>query len=126
MVFAILMWVFDNEIMLAYTADPALILFSIPLVAYAGFVIFWDGLQMVFGHALRGLGETWIPTGIQTFVYVVIMTPLSYYLAIPLGRGVLGLLEAVFYASVISVILQGFHFYQKTRDAYPLIDRTSK
>ncbi len=126
LVFAILIWAFDNEIMLAYTADPALILFSIPLVAYAGFVIFWDGLQMVFGNALRGLGETWIPTGIQTLVYVVIMTPLSYYLAIPLGRGVLGLLEAVFYASVVSVILQGFHFYQKTRNAYPLIDRTSK
>lgn len=120
----VLMWTLDDEIMLAYSNDPALIIFSIPLVAYAGVVIFFDGLQMVFGNALRGLGETWIPTGIQTFVYVIIMTPLSYYLAIPLGRGVWGLLEAVFYASVVSVALQGFHFYQKTRNAYPLIDRT--
>ena len=87
-------------------------------------VIFFDGFQMILGHALRGLGETWIPTGIQTFVYVVIMSPLSYYLAIPMGRGVLGLLEAVVYASVVSVALQGFHFYQKTRAAYPLIERT--
>lgn len=125
-IFAVLIWAFDNEIILAYTNDTALILFSIPLIAYAGLVIFFDGFQMIFGHALRGLGETWIPTGIQTFVYVIIMTPLSYYLAIPMGRGVMGLLEAVFYASVVSVALQGFHFFQKTRDAYPLIDRTKK
>ena len=86
-------------------------------------MIFFDGLQMVLGNALRGLGETWIPTGIQTFVYVIIMIPLSYYLAIPLGRGVLGLLEAVLYASVVSVALQGGHFLQRTRAAYPLIDK---
>jgi len=118
--------VFDRQIFSAYTNDQALILFSLPFIAYTGLVVFFDGFQMIFGYALRGLGETWIPTGIQTLVYVVIMTPLSYYLAIPLDRGVLGLLEAVFYASVVSVALQGFHFYQKTRDAYPLIDRTKK
>lgn len=120
----ILVWGFDSEIFSAYTDDTALILFSLPFIAYTGLVIFFDGFQMIFGHALRGLGETWIPTGIQTFVYVVIMSPLSYYLAIPMGRGVLGLLEAVVYASVVSVALQGFHFYQKTRAAYPLIERT--
>ncbi|MEE8259271.1 MAG: MATE family efflux transporter [Sphingomonadales bacterium] len=119
-----LVWGFDSEIFSAYTDDTALILFSLPFIAYTGLVIFFDGFQMIIGHALRGLGETWIPTGIQTFVYVVIMSPLSYYLAIPMGRGVLGLLEAVVYASVVSVALQGFHFYQKTRAAYPLIERT--
>lgn len=119
----IIIWVFDRSIFAAFTDDAALILFSMPFVAYTGLVVFFDGFQMIFGHALRGLGETWIPTGIQTFVYVVVMTPLSYYLAIPMGRGVLGLLEAVVYASVISVVLQGFHFYQKTRAAYPLIER---
>ncbi len=123
---AILMWVLDDEIMLAYSNDPALIIFSIPLVTFTGVVIFFDGLQMVFGNALRGLGETWIPSGIQTFVYVVVMIPVSYYLAIPVGRGVMGLLEAVLYASVVSVALQGFYFYKKTKAAYPLIDKVQK
>lgn len=126
LVSGVLIWAFDRQIFSAYTDDQVLILYSMPFVAYTGLVIFFDGFQMIFGHALRGLGETWIPTGIQTFVYVVIMTPLSYYLAISLDRGVLGLLESVFYASVVSVILQGFHFFQKTKAAYPLIDRTKK
>ncbi len=126
LVSGILIWAFDREIFSAYTDDQALILFSMPFVAFTGLVIFWDGWQMVFGHALRGLGETWVPTGIQTFVYVVIMTPLSYYLAIPMGRGVLGLLEAVLYASLVSVAGQGLLFYLKTRGAYPLIDRIKK
>ena len=119
----VVIYLFDQEIFSFYTDDAALILFSLPFIAFTAYVIFFDGLQMVLGNALRGLGETWIPTGIQTFVYVIIMIPLSYYLAIPLGRGVLGLLEAVLYASVVSVALQGGHFLQRTRAAYPLIDK---
>jgi len=114
---------YDLEIFSLYTEDRMLILFAVPFVAYTAYVIFFDGLQMVLGNALRGLGETWIPTLIQSFVYIIIMTPLSYYLAIPMGRGVLGLLETVFYASVVSVLLQGGHFLQKTRDAFPLVSK---
>jgi MATE family multidrug resistance protein len=119
----IIIYFFDQEIFSLYTDDAALILFSLPFIAYTAYVIFFDGLQMVLGNALRGLGETWIPTGIQSIVYIIIMTPLSYYLAIPLGHGVLGLLEAVLYASIVSVALQGGHFLQRTRAAYPLIDK---
>jgi len=123
LVSGVIIYLFDVEIFSAYTEDQALILYSLPFIAYTAYVIFFDGLQMVLGNALRGLGETWIPTGIQSVVYIVIMTPLSYWLAIPEGHGVRGLLEAVFYASIVSVVLQGGHFLQRTRAAYPLVDK---
>ena len=121
--FSLIILIFDEEIFSFYTDDQGLILFALPFVAYTAYVTFFDGWQVVLANALRGLGETWIPTGIQSFVYIVVMMPISYYLAIPLGHGVLGLLESVFYASIVSVILQGLYFLHKTKAAYPLIEK---
>lgn len=106
-----------------YSDDARLIAFGAPFVAFAAFVIYADGAQAVLANALRGLGETWVPTGIQTVVYIVIMIPASYALALPLGRGLSGLLEAVLYASIVSIVLQAWRFRWKTRAAYPLLGK---
>lgn len=116
-------YLFNHEIIQAYSDDPALIAFGAGFVAFAGFIIIVDGGQALLASALRGLGETWGPTIIQTFVYIVIMIPASYWLAFPVGHGVMGLLEAMVYASIVSVALQGWRFYHKTKAAYPLVDK---
>ena len=114
---------FAHKLFTLYSSDLMLIAFGAPFVAYSAYVIFFDGGQAILANALRGLGETWVPTGIQTIVYVIIMIPLSYVLAFTWGRGVPGLLEAVLYASIVSVVLQGWRFRHLTANAYPLVTR---
>ncbi|HXV74482.1 MAG TPA: MATE family efflux transporter [Sphingomonadales bacterium] len=116
-------FVLARPIFTLYTADAALIVFGAPLVAYSAYVIVADGGQTVLANALRGIGEIWVPTGIQTLVYIVIMIPLCWALAFPLQRGVSGLLEGILIASVVSIALQGWRFYWRTRGAYPLVER---
>jgi MATE family, multidrug efflux pump len=106
-----------------YTSDATLIGFGAPLVAYSAYVIVADSGQTVLANALRGLGEIWVPTAIQTLVYIVIMLPFCWALAFPFGRGITGLLEGVLIASVVSIALQGWRFWWRTRAAYPLVER---
>jgi len=106
-----------------YTSDTLLIAFGAPLIAYSALVIVADGGQTVLANALRGIGEIWAPTAIQTLVYIVIMIPLCWALAFPYQRGVQGLLEGILIASIVSVALQGWRFFWLTRAAYPLVER---
>lgn len=106
-----------------YSSDAALIAFGAPLVAYSAYVIVVDSGQAVLANALRGLGEIWVPTAIQTLVYIVIMIPLCWALAFPWQRGIFGLLEGILIASIVSIALQGWRFWWRTRDAYPLIGK---
>ncbi|MDA0239199.1 MAG: MATE family efflux transporter, partial [Proteobacteria bacterium] len=96
----------------AYTTDPELLAVTIPVVAFLLFVLPMDGGQVVVAHALRGRGETWVPAVLHVIAYLFIMMPLGWILAIRLERGVIGLFEAIFIASVVSVILLGIRFWR--------------
>jgi MATE family, multidrug efflux pump len=98
----------------AYSTDTAVLLMSAPLIAYASVVMLLDGEQAVLANALRGLGEAWVPMFIQSFAYLVVMIPVSYWLAIMLGGGVRGMLEGVIIAGAVSAGLQGVRFYWMT------------
>lgn len=115
-------YIFSETIFQFYTNDGVLISFGAPLVAYSAYVIVADGGQAVLANVLRGIGEIWVPTGIQTIVYFVIMIPLCWALAFMNHRGILGLLEGVLIASLVSIALQSWRFWWRTRSAYPLID----
>ncbi|MGY8985255.1 MAG: MATE family efflux transporter [Sphingomonadales bacterium] len=102
-----------NEILSFYSEDPRLISGAVTSVVFAAFVLILDGGQAVLSSALRGLGETWGPMYIQAFSFIVVMIPLSYWLSITLGHGVLGLVESILYATLVSFLLLSYWFHKK-------------
>lgn len=108
--FAVVFAAVPEALAAAYTTDPALRAAAVPLVAIAAWILIVDGGQGVMANALRGRGETWAPTVMHTTSYFVVMIPLGWFLAFPLGRGAPGLFEAILAASVVSVSLLSFRF----------------
>lgn len=104
------LWLFATPIAGIYTTDPAVVALAAPLIAYLVWVAAADGGQGVMAHALRGRGETWIPTLCHFVSYILVMIPACWLLAFPLGRGAAGLLEGVLIASLVSVGLLCWRF----------------
>ena len=86
-----------------YTADPALV------VVVAG-VLVLDGGQAVMAQALRGRRDVWAPMICQIACYGGVMVPVAYWVAIPLGYGVQGLIWTVMGGSAISIALLAGRF----------------
>jgi MATE family multidrug resistance protein len=74
-----------------------------------------DALQVVTAQSLRARGDVWLPTGTHLTSYILIMMPLAWWLAIPMGQGVNGIAWAVVVASVVSCILLMARFWLLSR-----------
>lgn len=98
-----------------HSDDARLAAITIPAIAFVAWITVFDGGQAVISMALRGVGETWIPTLIQTLAYVGLMLPLSWWLALDQGRGLLGLMEATLIASIVSACALSWRFHRLTR-----------
>lgn len=96
----------------AYTSEAALLMATVPVIVFLIYVLPVDGGQIVLANALRGLGETWMPAVLHVIAYLLVMIPLGWWLAFRLERGLLGLFEAIFLASIVSCALQGARFWQ--------------
>jgi MATE family multidrug resistance protein len=88
-----------------YTADVALALMTAPLIRFAATLLVADGGQAVMAQALRGRGDTWVPTALHVVSYFGVMVPAAWALAFAAGRGVLGLFEAALLASIVALTL---------------------
>ncbi|QJE72942.1 MATE family efflux transporter [Aerophototrophica crusticola] len=100
-----------GSIAAVFTRDPDLVALSVPVVAFSAWLLVADGGQVVMAQALRGRNDAWIPTVLHFFSYFAVMMPVGWYLAFPLGRGVLGLFEGIFIASVVSVSILSVRFW---------------
>ena len=99
---ALLVWLADDLIVAAYTTEPALAALVVPAVALAALFFTMDGVQVVTANALRAVDDVWIPTLTHTISYVAIMLPLGWWLALPLGLGLQGLVLAIIIASLLA------------------------
>ena len=108
--FAILFALAPGVLVSGYTDDPLLVAVTLPAIAYCAWVLVFDGGQAVMANALRGRGDTWVTASLQGFSYFVVQLPVSYVLAFPLGRGLVGLFEGILIASVIAVVLLSVRF----------------
>lgn len=116
--FGLLFAAIPDGLVSAYTADPHLRALTVPVVAFSAWVLVVDGGQGVMANALRGRGETWAPTGLHVFSYIVVMVPVCWLLTFPLGHGVMGLFEGILIASAVSAgLLCGRFFWLGRRDA---------
>jgi MATE family multidrug resistance protein len=100
-----------------YTDDPALIALSVPIYVLGGFGLLLDTTQTVWSTALRGRHDKWFPTISHFISYMVVMTPLCWYMAFNMGRRGEGLFEGFIIASVLSVtLLTGRFIYLSAQD----------
>jgi MATE family multidrug resistance protein len=93
-----------------YTNDAEVIIQATPLITFCGIIIIADGGQAVMVNALRGAGGIWAPALIQNFSFMVVMVPLGWWLAINSGSGSIGLYEAIFIATTLSLLLLSLRF----------------
>lgn len=98
-----------------FTADPDLIILTAPLLALSAWLLVADGGQVVMAQALRGRSDTWVPTAMHFVSYYAIMMPLGWFLAFPLGYGVLGLFGGILIASFVAVSFLSARFWWLSR-----------
>jgi MATE family multidrug resistance protein len=99
----------------AYTENRLTLAMAIPALALSCLMYLPDSLQVVTAQALRARGDVWLPTGTHLTSYIVIMMPLAWWLAIPRGMGIMGLVWAVVFASVVSAGLLLARFWVLSR-----------
>jgi MATE family multidrug resistance protein len=95
-------WPTAGLIAQGYTTDPATIAMAAPALVLACLFFFPDCLQVVAAQALRARGDVWLPTYTHLASYILVMTPLAWWFAIPLKMGIDGIVWAVVIASFLS------------------------
>ncbi|WP_225889933.1 MATE family efflux transporter [Indioceanicola profundi] len=103
--------VWPEEIAMAFATEDRLIAVVAPVVAFSAWILVADGGQVVMAQALRGRGDAWVPTVLHFVSYYAVMMPVAYGLGIWAGRGVLGLFEGIFIASMVSVAILSGRFW---------------
>jgi MATE family multidrug resistance protein len=87
---------------LAYTADPAALQLILPALVLTCLFLAPDAVQVVAAQALRARGEVWVPTITHLISYALVMGPLAWWLAIPRGMGLNGVVLSVIVTSFLS------------------------
>lgn len=97
-----------------YTDDPALARTTAPVIAFLALVVVADGGQGVMAGAVRGLGDTWVASGLHAAAFVLVMVPAGWLLAIGAGRGTVGLFEAMFLGCAAAWAVLAWRFHRLT------------
>jgi len=109
---SLLVWPSARLIAQAYTTDPRVIAMAAPALVLSCLFFLADALQVVTAQALRARGDVWVPSLTHLMSYIVIMMPLAWWLAIPMGLGISGLVWAVIAASLVSAGLLLTRFWR--------------
>lgn len=99
---AIVILSFAPQIGRAYTADASLAALIASFMWVCALVLHPDGAQVVTASVLRARGDNWFPTFSHILAYAGVMPVLGYWLAEHEQMGVVGLLFAIFWASILS------------------------
>jgi MATE family multidrug resistance protein len=101
-VVSLIVWPGAGLMARGYTSDPATLAMAVPALVLCCVFLIPDALQVVCAQTLRAQGDVWLPTVTHVTSYAVVMTPLAWFLAIPMGLGVNGIVWAVVLASFLS------------------------
>lgn len=99
---ALLLFPLKGWVALAYTTDPAALTLILPALVLTCFFLAPDAVQVVAAQALRARGEVWIPTITHLISYALVMGPLAWWLAIPRGMGLNGVIISIITTSFLS------------------------
>jgi MATE family multidrug resistance protein len=115
LVISLAIWPAASLITRAYTSDPVVIAMATTALILSCLFFLVDALQVVIAQALRARGDILLPTFTHLTSYVLVMMPLAWWLAIPMGMGLNGIVWAVIAASVLSAGLLGARFWMLSR-----------
>jgi MATE family multidrug resistance protein len=99
---SLVVWPNSAFVARAYTDSAPTLAMAIPALAFSCLLYWPDSLQVVVAATLRARGDVWVPTYTHLASYIGIMMPLAWWLAIPRGMGILGMVAAIVIASVVS------------------------
>ena len=114
-VVSLIVWPAAPWIAAAYTTNPQVLAVATGALVLSCLFLLADGMQVVIAHALRARGDIWLPTLTHQTSYILIMMPLAWWLALPRGMGVTGIVWAVIIASLISAGLLAGRFWMLAR-----------
>jgi MATE family multidrug resistance protein len=98
-----------------FTPDPALRRLVAGGLVLSCLFFVADGVQVVAANALRAQSDVVVPTVTHTISYSFVMCPLAWWLAIPMGMGLAGIVWAVAVASLLAAGLLVGRFWLITR-----------
>ena len=73
-----------------------------------------DAMQVSSAGALRGLGDVTVPVWVAFFSYWGISIPVGWFLAFPIGLGVMGMWWGITFGLTTTAIALGVRIWQKT------------
>jgi multidrug resistance protein, MATE family len=112
---SLLIWPAAGLIVSGYTRDAATLALAGPALALSCLFLIPDAMQVVVAQSLRARGDVWPPTFTHLASYILVMAPLAWWLAIPKGYGVTGIVIAVIVASFLSAGLLLARFWMLGR-----------
>ncbi|MFC3077585.1 MATE family efflux transporter [Phenylobacterium terrae] len=112
---SLIVWPSARLIASGYTSDARVIAIVAPALVLSCLFFLADALQVVVAQALRARGDVLLPTMTHMTSYVLVMMPLAWWLALPMGLGVEGLVWAVIVASLLSAGLLLGRFWMLAR-----------
>jgi len=99
----------------AYTLDMEVRAIAASALLLSCLFFVADGLQTVAAQSLRARSDVWWPTATHVASYVLVMMPLAWLLAIPMGMAVDGLVGGIIVASLMAAGLLWARFWWLTR-----------
>jgi multidrug resistance protein, MATE family len=120
---SIAMWLASDTILAAYTSDPAVRSLAGSLVIYICLYQFFDAIQTIAAHALRGYKITFGPMLVHTLCFWGIGLAGGYWLAFyGLGafvppQGVAGFWQASVLSNIAAAVLFGGYLHIVSRNA---------
>ena len=115
LVVALAIWPTASVIAAGYTTNRPVIAMATGGLLLACLFFIPDFLQVVAAQSLRARGEVWLPTATHLASYTLVMTPLAWFLAIPLHMGLAGIIWAIIIASALSAGLLLARFWTLRR-----------
>ena len=101
-IIALAVWPAAPLVARLYATDPQLIRLASHALVLACLFFVADALQVVASMALRARGDVWVPTCTHVASYALVMLPLGWVLAHPVGLGLDGIVWSVVVASLLA------------------------
>ncbi len=98
-----------------FTDDAAVVAAAVPVMLWMALATVFDGGQAVMNNACRGRGDVWFPAALHFGSYWLVLVPLAWALAFPLGQGLAGVYQAILIASVVALALLAARFRRLSR-----------